>query len=125
MKSPLSLIVAIIAIPVKIFFKPLVGFIAKSFYQWLGYEVTTVLGNITVGAIVGGVSLLIIPQYIIPSFQIRFINLIVTPVVIGALINLSSNIKFHRKLLTFDLINFVSGYTFALALAGVRYFFAG
>jgi len=104
--------------------KPLIKSFEESFNQTFGYEVATVLGNITVGAILGGVTLLIIPRHITPNIQIRFINLLITPLVVGALVNLSSNIKFNKRLLGFDLVNFFSGYTFALAMAGVRFVFA-
>ena len=106
----------------------LIGFLLKWFYgtlhRFFGYEVASVLVSIIEGSILGGASLIIIPQYIIPNFQIRFINLVVTPFIIGALLNLSSNIKFHKNLTRFDLVNFISGYTFALAWAGVRFIFA-
>lgn len=98
--------------------------IKEEFHQVLGYEVATVLGNIFIGTILGGVSLALIPLHITPNIQIRLVNLIVTPLVVGALVNLSSNIKFNKKLLGFDLVNFISGYTFALAMAGVRFVFA-
>lgn len=98
--------------------------IKEEFHQVLGYEVATVLGNIFIGTILGGVSLALIPLHITPNIQIRLVNLIVTPLVVGALVNLSSNIKFYRKILAFDLVNFIAGYTFALAWAGVRFVFA-
>ena len=96
----------------------------ESLYLVFGYEVVTVLGNVIAGVILGGISLGINPQHIIPNIQIRFVNLVITPLVVGALVNLSSNIKFNKKLLGFDLVNFIAGYTFALAWAGVRFIFA-
>ena len=104
--------------------KPLIKSFEESFYLIFGYEVATVLGNIIMGAILGGVSLAIIPRHITPNIQIRFVNLIITPLVVGALINLSSNIKFNKRLFGFDLVNFIAGYTFTLAWAGVRFVFA-
>ena len=87
----------------------------KAYYRALGYEVATVLANILAGVFLGGISLGIIPRHITPTLEIRVVNLIVTPLIVGALVNLSSNIKFHRKILAFDTVNFISGYTFTLA----------
>ena len=128
MEFLISLLAGILFIPVKIFIKEIInslyGEVKESFYRSFGYDVATVLGNIFIGAILGGASLMIIPQHITPNIQIRLVNLVVTPLVIGALVNLSSNIKFNKNVFGFDLINFVSGYTFALAMSGVRFIFA-
>src|SRR5262245_47847801 len=75
----------------------------------IGKEGTLVLGFIFAGAIIGGVSVLVFPQHFISSFHFRLVNLIVTPFISGALINISSNIKYYQSMFKFHLVNFVAG----------------
>jgi len=124
----MEILLTLLLIPIKFFFKALIksmfNAIVEGLYQTYGYEVITVLGNTALGLILGCISLVVIPQHITPNIQIRFVNLLITPFIFGALLNLSSNIKFQKKLLMFDLVNFVSGFTLALTWAAVRFFFA-
>jgi hypothetical protein len=106
----------------------LFGFLFKSvinaLYQIFGYEIGSLFAGYIQGAILGGLSLAIFPNHLIPTFEMRIINLFITPLLIGGLLNFSSNIKFYKKILTFDTVNFLSGHGFALALFSMRFFFA-
>ena len=128
MEILLSLLAMIFYIPVKIFLKTVIkslfSWVDESLYHILGHEIASALGNMMVGVILGGASLLVVPQHITPNMQIRLVNLLVTPLLIGALVNFSSNIKFQKHLFGFDRTNFIAGYFFALAMASIRFLFA-
>jgi hypothetical protein len=82
------------------------------------------LGYGLLGAIAGGLSLLLFPAYLV-SGGWRWANLILTPVAVGLLMCLIGQwrVKRGQELLRID--RFAYGYVFALSFALVRFCFAG
>ncbi len=81
------------------------------------------LGYILLGAILGGLSLILFPESFLSSTSLKIINLIITPIIIGALM---AWIGRHRKIRSKDVIrleSFFYGYLFALSMALVRMLF--
>jgi hypothetical protein len=76
------------------------------------------------GAIAGGLSLLMLPQHLMPNMGFRAINLFVTPCAVGACMNLLGNIRKKRDLSTLQIDSFLFGFLFAFAMALVRFIFA-
>lgn len=82
------------------------------------------LGYALIGAILGGLSLLIFPQHLTPSGLARYANLILAPVAVGLCMVGMGAWRARRgdPILRIDKFSF--GYLFALSLALVRFFFA-
>ncbi|MFC0682870.1 hypothetical protein ACFFGH_33985 [Lysobacter korlensis] len=76
------------------------------------------------GASAGGLSLVLFPESLVPEGW-RLANLIVSPVIAGAaMVGIGAwRAKLGQELVRMD--RFLYGYLFALALAAVRYQFAG
>lgn len=82
------------------------------------------IGYALFGAAVGGLSLLIFGDYLV-SAPWRVANLLVTPVLAGLLMAALGMARVRRGQAIFRIDRFAYGYVFALALAVVRYRFAG
>jgi len=82
------------------------------------------LGYLLFGAVLGGLSLLLFPSYLVPP-PWRLANLFVTPFVVGGLMVLMGHWRARRGEAVLRINRFVYGFLFAAALALVRYVFAG
>ncbi len=76
------------------------------------------------GAVMGGGSLIFFPHSFIHSESLRIANLIVTPLVLGALMALLGRRRLANGEETVPLDKFSNAALFALGMAGVRFFFA-
>ncbi|MBL8300068.1 MAG: hypothetical protein JNN30_17140 [Rhodanobacteraceae bacterium] len=82
------------------------------------------LGYAVLGAGLGGLSLLLLPDHLAPSDTARIANLVFTPVIVGwCMVALGAwRAKRGESVLRID--RFSYGYLFALSLALVRFWFA-
>jgi hypothetical protein len=81
------------------------------------------LGYLLLGFIVGALSLLIAPDFLIAG-SLRLANLVLAPVAAGFAMSALGAWRAHGRA-TVRLDRFAYGYLFALALAAVRFQFAG
>lgn len=81
------------------------------------------LGYALLGALLGGLSLLVFPSNLVPDAW-RLANLVLTPVAVGGAIALLGAWRARRGQRVLRMDRFAYGYLFALALAGVRFQFA-
>ncbi len=81
-----------------------------------------ILGFLIYGSSAGLLSLVFVPTHITPNIKIRSVNLIITPVLAGFAMSLFGSLRQKRnlQLAVFDRFSF--GYSFALAMAIVRFF---
>lgn len=82
------------------------------------------LGYTLFGAILGGLSLLLFPAYLVPG-PWRVANLFLTPFAVGGLMVTMGAWRARRGDAVLRIDRFVYGFLFAAALAVVRYVFAG
>jgi len=82
------------------------------------------LGYLLLGALLGGVSLLLFPHYLVPP-PWRIANLFLTPFAVGGLMVLMGHWRARHGEAVLRINRFVYGFLFAAALAVVRYAFAG
>jgi len=82
------------------------------------------LGYALFGAALGGLSLLAFPHNLVPA-PWRVANLIATPVAVGVLMAALGAWRARRGDTVLRIDRFAYGYLFALAVAVVRFFFAG
>lgn len=77
------------------------------------------------GAIAGGISLLLLPHGLIEDPALRVVNLVVTPVIVGAAMMVVGHLreKHGKQVLRIDRFGFA--YAFALSMALVRFVWAG
>lgn len=83
-----------------------------------------VLGYALLGAVVGGISLLLVPNAFLQSRSLRIVNLIVTPIVSGAAMVLIGRLRARRGQPVPSIDRFAYGLTFAFAMAAVRFAWA-
>lgn len=81
------------------------------------------LGYALLGALLGGLSLLVFPNNLVPE-PWRLANLIATPLAVGGMMAAIGAWRLRRGQPVLRIDKFAYGYLFALALASVRYFFA-
>ena len=84
-----------------------------------------VAGYVLLGAGVGALSLWVFPQHLTRDGWPRLVNLVVTPVVAGFAMTLLGLWRARRGDTLLRIDRFACGYLFALAVAVVRYNFAG
>lgn len=82
------------------------------------------LGYVLLGAILGALSLLIFPDYLVPPAW-RTANLVLTPVAVGFGMVLTGKLRARRQQAVPRIDRFVFGYLFAFSLGLVRYLLAG
>lgn len=82
------------------------------------------LGYLLFGALLGGLSLLLFPHYLVPP-PWRLANLFLTPFAVGGLMVAMGHWRARRGEEVLRINRFVYGFLFAAALAVVRYVFAG
>ena len=81
------------------------------------------LGYILLGLMVGAISVKVLPQGVFHSRELRFANLLVTPLVAGLVMALIGRWRRRHEQPTIGLESFFYGYLFALSMASMRYFF--
>lgn len=79
-----------------------------------------VLGYVMLGAIAGGLSLLL-PKLLDAPLWLRILNLIVTPIACGLIMAKLGQIRARREQRIMKLDTFLYGYLFALSMAIVRF----
>ena len=82
------------------------------------------LGCFLWGAIAGGISLLIMPAAFIDSGNLRLLNLFLTPVAVGIIMAFLGRLRAKKGASLVQLDHFGYAFTFAFAMALVRYFWA-
>lgn len=82
------------------------------------------LGYAMFGAIVGGLSLLALPTHMVHSPHLRMVNLLLTPVAVGACMAAIGTWRARHGQSVLRIDKFFYGYVFALAFALVRFHFA-
>lgn len=84
-----------------------------------------IVTSIIFGALSGFVSLLFFNEIIISDSSLQIANLLVTPLILGAIMSLIGKLydKFHRKHSSLD--SFTTGFSFGMAMTLVRYLFGG
>lgn len=82
------------------------------------------LGYLLFGAIAGGLSLLVFPTHLTPEGLWRFLNLIITPIMVGLCMYALGSWRVKRGQRRYRIDQFAYGYVFALSLAIIRFAFA-
>jgi hypothetical protein len=81
------------------------------------------VGYAIFGAILGGVSLWIVPSVIVKGETLRVLNLLVTPIAVGFLMSLMGAWRRRQNQPLLRIDRFSYGYVFALSLGIVRFCF--
>lgn len=81
------------------------------------------IGYALFGAILGGISLLVVPNNLVPEAW-RVANLVATPVAVGGVMALMGAWRARRGQPILRIDRFAYGYLFALFIALVRFYFA-
>ena len=79
-------------------------------------------GYVSLGAILGFVSILIFPDSFLLNPTHKTVNLLITPVIVGFTMSLLGNIRKKKGKDTIRLDTFIFGFVFAFAMAFVRFF---
>ena len=87
--------------------------------------VLATLGYLLFGTIVGGLSLLVMPDLFIVSTKLRMLNLLVTPFVSGLVMMALGAWRRRRDQPLVRMDKFAYGFTFAFAASAARYIVAG
>ncbi|MDL5030762.1 hypothetical protein QRD43_02495 [Pelomonas sp. APW6] len=83
------------------------------------------LGYLVLGAILGGLSLWLMPHSFLHQPALRGLNLLVTPFAVGATMGWMGQWRAKKGLRVLRMDRFAHGYLMALSLGLVRYFWAG
>lgn len=83
------------------------------------------IGYTLFGVLAGLISLLIFPRHMVTLAALRWVNMIVTPLATGAVMALLGAQRARRGQTVLRIDRFWYSYLFALALAIVRFFWAG
>ena len=79
-------------------------------------------GYLVLGALLGGVSLMVFPEHWVTDSDMRLLNLVITPVAAGLLMSAIGSWRRRRGRDLLRLDQFTHGWLFAFALALVRHF---
>jgi uncharacterized membrane protein YeaQ/YmgE (transglycosylase-associated protein family) len=85
----------------------------------------SVLGYLALGALAGALSLWLMPNHLTRDGWPRLLNLVLAPVVAGLAMSVVGHWRARRGDAVLRIDRFAYGYLFALAMAVVRYNFAG
>ena len=83
------------------------------------------LGYGLLGALAGAVSVVLVPQALVIRPALRIANLILSPIAAGLVMSLLRSFRLRRGQAPVGLDSFAYGYAFALAMALVRFYWAG
>jgi len=98
-----------------------------TFNDWRNYKANpwlAGLGYALFGAIVGAITVWLLPHYMVHNEVLRKVNLLVAPVVAGGMMVLVGAWRAKRGDPVLGIDRFAYGYVFALSLALVRFVFA-
>jgi hypothetical protein len=85
--------------------------------------VLAAIGYCLIGAILGGLSLILFPNSFVRSERFHGINLIITPVLAGLVMAAIGQFRERHGKTVIRLDSFVYGFLFAFAMALVRFYF--
>jgi hypothetical protein len=80
---------------------------------------------VLMGAIAGGVSLWLVPLHLLKTPTLQILGLVITPTILGFLFELFGRWKTTNDKPRYMLDRFSYGFTFALTMGLIRFFFAG
>jgi hypothetical protein len=81
-------------------------------------------GYLLLGAILGALTLWVFPSYMVKMPALRWVNLALTPVIVGGCMSLLGSWRTKRGQFVMRIDSFSYGYLFALSAALVRYTWA-
>lgn len=84
---------------------------------------TASLGYAILGALAGGLSVLVFPHPLVQPSRLHGISLVVSPIVTGAIMSLIGSMLRHRGKKVIQLETFGYGFAFAFGMALVRFIF--
>ncbi|RQP21463.1 hypothetical protein DZC73_28505 [Albitalea terrae] len=87
--------------------------------------VLATLGYLLFGTIVGGLSLFFRPELLLAPGKLRWLNLVVTPLISGLVMMAMGAWRRRRDQPLVRMDRFAYGYTFAFAASAARFFVAG
>jgi hypothetical protein len=83
------------------------------------------VGYMVFGAVIGGLSLLVFPHYLVASKGLRVANAALSPIAAGLSMAIMGKWRARRGQAVLRIDKFAYGYVFALAFGLVRFWFAG
>jgi hypothetical protein len=83
------------------------------------------VGYMVFGAVIGGLSLLVFPHYLVASKSLRVANAALSPIAAGLSMAIMGKWRARRGQAVLRIDKFAYGYVFALAFGLVRFWFAG
>ena len=90
-----------------------------TFNPWLA-----ICGYVLMGAIAGGLSIWLIPMHLLKSPVLQILNLAITSIVLGFIFEQMGRWKTKHDKRRYAVDRFSYGFTFALTMGLIRYFFA-
>jgi len=87
--------------------------------RWLA-----IFGYIVMGAIAGGISIWLIPMHLFKSPVLQVVNLAITPIALGFIFEALGRWKTNHDKPRHAVDHFSYGFTFALTMGLIRYYFA-
>jgi hypothetical protein len=85
------------------------------------HPLLSLIGYIFLGGLLGFISCLIFPQHLISNDFAQIVNLVITPIAVGAVLGFIGQLRAKRGMSLIRLDKFSYGYAFALAFALARY----
>ncbi|MGB4812714.1 MAG: hypothetical protein WBP13_09605 [Methylophilaceae bacterium] len=82
------------------------------------------LGYVLIGAVIGGISVIIFPNHLVHLKTYQLVNLIVTPIIAGVCMAAIGAWRVRHGQTFFRIDQFAYGYLFALVIAVIRFLFA-
>ncbi len=82
------------------------------------------VGYVVFGAVIGGLSLLVFPHYLVASKGLRVANAALSPILAGLSMAILGKWRARRGQAVLRIDKFAYGYVFALAFGLVRFWFA-
>lgn len=83
-----------------------------------------ICGYVAMGAVAGGISIWLVPIHLIKSSALQLFNLALAPILLGFAVEAFGRWKTKKNKPRFVVDRFSYGFTFALTMGLVRYFFA-
>lgn len=83
-----------------------------------------ICGYILMGAAAGGISIWLMPMHLLASSVLQILNLAVTPIALGFIFEFIGRWKANHDKRRYAVDRFSYGFTFALTMGLIRYFFA-
>ena len=84
----------------------------------------SICGYIAMGAIAGGISIWLLPMHLVKAPALQVLNLAITPIVLGLIFEAFGRWKANNEKPRYAVDRFCYGFTFALTMGLIRYFFA-